>query len=132
MIRTIAGAALALLFIIAAGLQYNDSDGQGWIAVYAMAAVACAALAVQGKALGGIRRGMAFGVAGVAAVWVLLLAPVALREGIALGNEVSREVGGLIVVAVGVGVMGVVGPGRRVKRAPKPRAAGEADGGGAE
>jgi hypothetical protein len=130
MIRTIAGGVLALLYIVMAVLQYNDPDGASWTALYAMAAVASGSIAVQGRAFDGVRRGIAFGVFGVALVWVAMLLPDATGEGIALDHEMSREVGGLAIVVVGVGVLGVLGPGKRVKR-PKPKKSEPPEAGGA-
>ena len=57
-------AAMALLFLFAATLQFNDADALPWIAMYVAAAVPCV-LVVIGRP----RRVLAIGVGVIAVLW---------------------------------------------------------------
>jgi len=57
-------AAMALLFLFAATLQFNDADALPWIAMYVAAAVPCV-LVVIGRP----RRVLAIGVGVIALLW---------------------------------------------------------------
>ena len=102
MVHRIVSLLFALLFAVAAGVQLDDPDSQPWIAVYAAAAVATALfiLKAQREGFRSGRRWFAWGVALVALFWAAQLVPPMLREGVALDHEVSREVGGLLLVSV--------------------------------
>lgn len=105
----------ALLFVVSAGLQYNDPDPLRWVVVYlAGAAAAVAAL----HARGGWRAALALGVA--AAVWSAILwadsAPYVSAADFAgkmseKGGkvEVMREAGGLTIMAAWLLAAGLAG-----------------------
>lgn len=99
----------ALAFVACAAVQLNDPDPEGWIAVYIGAAAASVL-----EALGQRRPLLPAGLGLVAGLWALRLG--VSVDGAALarafGDEVLREIGGLLLV---VGVMaGMVRTRRRV------------------
>ena len=103
-------AAMTLLFVFAAAVQYNDPDPWSWIALY---------LAAAGVTLTAVwRPGQwipAAAVAVVSIVWALALAPAAARTSfpdlfqswqmMSTEMEEGRELGGLILAAVWTGAL---------------------------
>jgi hypothetical protein len=63
-------ALMALYFLCAVGVQYNDPDPLRWMAIYGAAALACVLALVRR-----LRRWVPVGVALVAAAWAATLAP---------------------------------------------------------
>ncbi len=118
----IASIALALLFLLSAAVQFNDPDPYLWVAVYAAAAL------VGGLFAAG-RRVAPFAavVALVAAGWAATLAgrvvgevPLAevftsMRMG-SRGIEEARELGGLVIVAIWMGILIVAERRNRTRR----------------
>jgi hypothetical protein len=104
-------AALALLFLFAAAVQYNDPDPLGWIALYLAAAASCL--------LGALDRGpgwlpVATAVAALAWAWQLRdgaqVAPASLFEQWEMADariEVAREFYGLLIVAAACAALAV-------------------------
>ena len=93
------GALGAVVFASFASLQFNDPDGWTWVATYATAAVLCA-LAALGRT-----GAVPLEVTAVAAVVGAL--PIArAHETLGFDDEVVREVGGLIIVAIWLGALG--------------------------
>ena len=114
-----ANLGFAVLFAVAAALQYNDPDPLRWIALYAGAAGATVAAL---HARGGWRAALV--VAALAAGWAAVLwADVAggveatdlWRKMSEKGGKVEeyREAGGLTLVAAWLLVTGLVGRARR-------------------
>jgi hypothetical protein len=110
---------MALLFLFAAVVQYNDPDPLRWMAIYGLGALACA-LAVAGR-----RRPLVPIIIGLAAVvWAATLAPGVIGQ-VSLAElfqsyammservEEAREMGGLLIVAVWMGVLTAVGSAQR-------------------
>jgi hypothetical protein len=101
----LANGVMAVLFLISAGLQYNDPDPLRWAAIYTGAAAAC-------LQVGRHRRDaiLPLVVLIAALVWIGTMAPTMLRE-VRLGDvfksmddkggaaELAREFGGLVIVA---------------------------------
>jgi hypothetical protein len=87
-------AAMALLFLFAATLQYNDADALPWIAMYVAAAVPCI-LVVVGRP----RRVLAIGVGVIALLWSVVylvhgaagVAPSAMFAEWTMSNDRVRE-----------------------------------------
>lgn len=97
-----------LLFLTAAGVQFNDSDWLSWMAIYLAAAIACA-LVVLKRAIPWVPR-----LVGIAAiVWAILLWP-RTREVDWTWVEVQREVVGLFLVTLWMFVVAGLG-GRTAK-----------------
>lgn len=109
--RRLAGFVLAVLFIVMAGMQYNDPDPMRWVAVYGAAAIA--------SLLGAFGRlpVLVPAVIGAGALaWALLLVPDVMGK-VAVGDlfetvemqnkavELGREMGGLLVVVAGMAVL---------------------------
>ena len=99
-------AAMALLFLFGAVVQYNDPDPLRWMAMYVAAAVACA-LAMAKR----LRWWFAAMIGAVALVWAASLAPAAfpnvrIPEMFAaweMANErveEGREMYGLLIIAI--------------------------------
>jgi hypothetical protein len=97
---------MALCFLLAVALQYNDPDPVQWMAIYGAAALACVLALVRR-----LWRWYPVGVAVVAAVWAATLAPevighVAPRDLFAKAGmltprvEEAREMLGLMIVVV--------------------------------
>jgi len=102
---------LAALFVISAGLQYNDPDPWRWIALYLVAALASAALPLPSTRAWA--RPLALVVAVGAAAWAAVLvtgiwgkvglSDVWLKMSEKGGAvEEEREAGGLLIVAIGL------------------------------
>ena len=110
-----ANRLMAMLFLIAAALQYNDPDPLRWMAIYGCAAVACL-LALAGRLPRPVPA--AIGLAGL--TWAATLAPGVvgrvsigeLFESYAMKSapvEEAREMGGLLVVTAWMAVLALVG-----------------------
>lgn len=104
----VANAAMALLFLFAVVVQYNDPDPLRWMAIYAVATVSCVAAAAQHRWSALIAAPTAL----IAAAWALVwrasmqgdMAPWStLFEQFEMKDarvEETREVLGLVIVAV--------------------------------
>jgi hypothetical protein len=106
---------MAVLFGLAAALQYNDPDPLRWMAIYGLAGLACL-LALTGRLsrLPPVLVGLA------ALGWALTLAPGVVGR-VSLGElfesyamksspvEEAREMGGLLLVAAWMAVLAVRG-----------------------
>ncbi len=98
---------LGILFVLFAIVQYNDPDPQVWIPIYAAAAVACA-MAWADVGQWWFYAGMA--VIYVIAAWYqrppafegLWLNEVGMKT---LNVELARETGGLLICALGIGIL---------------------------
>ncbi len=107
--------AMAAVFLLFAGAQWNDPDPFGWIAIYAAAAANSMAFVVMS---GPIWRVSLF-LGSIAALWAALLAPGA--SGVGFGDlfrtmgplnpevEVAREMIGLVIVVAWMAVLGGAG-----------------------
>lgn len=106
---------MALYFLYAVAMQYNDPDPVQWMAIYGAAALACVLALVRR-----LWRWYAVGVAVVAAVWAATLAPevighVAPRDLFAKAGmlaprvEEAREMLGLVIVMVWMAVLAAWG-----------------------
>lgn len=99
-----------LLFVLFAGLQYNDPDPQVWIPIYGLAAAACF-MAYVGAGRWWFFVGMAV-IYVVAAVYQwppkfegFLFSEVGMRS---LNIELAREAGGLAICAVVMSLLAVL------------------------
>jgi hypothetical protein len=105
----------ALAFVACVAVQFNYPDPERWIAVYGAAAAACVL-----EALGQRRPILPWGLIGVSVLWTGALAlgvdAAALERG--FGDEVLREIGGLVLVG---GVMGAM---LATRKAPDVRGEG--------
>ncbi|MDZ7694483.1 MAG: transmembrane 220 family protein [Balneolaceae bacterium] len=112
---------MAVLFLFAAGVQFNDPDGIEWILLYGSAAVACLLYAT-----GRYRRFVPVVVLLAALVWAGFIFP-AFFEGesfslrtfssVRMTNmeyETAREFGGLMVVSIWMAVIAIFSPASRV------------------
>jgi hypothetical protein len=122
MIYRLAGAALVPLFALAAYVQLNDPDPVAWVAVYGAAALISGAVAA-----GRAPIAPAAVLAAVATAWSLTLLPgVLLRpasvDGLTTWHmidnsaEESRELIGLLIVAVALGALAFAGFRREQRR----------------
>lgn len=105
-------AAMILILLIAAVIQYNDPDPIGWMLVYGLAAVLSAAHGRLGKAR--VAAPAALGV--IALAWAVMLMP-EIGANFVIGDlvrsmdpdepqiEAAREAGGLLIVAAWMAVM---------------------------
>ena len=106
---------MAGLFLFAAAVQYNDPDPLRWMAIYGLAALACvlslarrlprlvpALVGVGALAWAGT---LAPGVIGRVSVEELFQSYSMLSETV----EEAREMGGLLIVAVWMGLLALVG-----------------------
>ena len=107
----VVNVVLALLFMVAAALQYNDPDPLGWMAIYLAAAGCSFAALLRPKQLAAPVI-----VAAIALVWAAILTPEALALGelgriaesmkaTRPGIEIMREVLGLGIVAIWMAVL---------------------------
>ena len=109
---------MAALFAFAAAVQYNDPDPLRWMAIYGLAMLAC------GLALAGRLSWLPPALLGlIALVWAGTLAPGVVGR-VSLGElfqsygmltpavEGGREMGGLLIVAVWMGVLTLSRAGR--------------------
>ena len=109
---------MAALFAFAAAVQYNDPDPLRWMAIYGLAMLAC------GLSLtGGLPRLLPALLGLIALVWAGTLAPgvvgrISVRElfqsygMLTPAVEEGREMGGLLIVAVWMGVLTLSRAGR--------------------
>ena len=106
-------AAMFLMFLACAFVQYNDSDWMFWVLLYVASAGFC-----LGRHMGLLPRwsywGFSFLVVCVAAYWVLgvpsdtdLMGSLTDMDMVHRGSERIREVGGLILVGLWMLVLGV-------------------------
>jgi hypothetical protein len=104
-------AVFLVMFGLSVAVQVNDPDPIGWVAVYGAAALCCG-LALAGR----LRWWLPAAVAGAAAAWSATIAPRVLGrvpwrrmfeawEMHDLGIEESREMYGLLIVALWMGVL---------------------------
>ena len=117
-----ADAVMLILFTLGAAVQVNDPDPARWIAVYALAAVACL-LSLLRRMLWTLPALLC----AVALAWALTLAPrvvgrVPFREMFGafemrtVGIEESREMYGLLIIAAWMAVLAL----RARRRATPP------------
>lgn len=118
----VVNVAMAILFLVAAALQYNDLDPLRWAALYTAAFAACL---IPSRI--GFGWAVAAVVGGVALVWAVVLAPKTLPT-LALKHlfesmkaetpaiERSRELLGLLLIAAWMGTLAIVR--RRARRFP--------------
>ena len=110
-----ANRLMAILFLIAVAVQYNDPDPIQWMAMYGLAAFACL-LALAGR----LPRLLPLLVGLVAIAWAATLAPGVigqvrlseLFESYAMKSapvEEAREMGGLLIVTAWMAVLAIVG-----------------------
>ncbi len=107
---------MAILFLFAVAVQYNDPDPLRWMAIYGLAALACGLwLAGRLPRLGPVVIGLA------ALAWAATLAPGVVGQ-VSMGDlfesyamksepvEEAREMGGLLIVSVWMAVLALVRP----------------------
>jgi len=111
----VANGLMAILFLFAVAVQYNDPDPLRWMAIYGLSALACV-LALAGRLLR--PAPILIGVAALA--WAATIAP-GVVGGVSVGDlfesyamksepvEEAREMGGLLIVTVWMGVLALVG-----------------------
>ncbi len=117
---------MAVVFLLALLVQYNDPDPLEWMAIYGAAALACV-FALAGR----LPRWAPLVIGVVAAIWAAALAPRAVGQ--VAASDLFREVGmmspaveearetiGLLIVAAWMLVLAAVAP--RVPRAEPRRA----------
>ena len=115
----VANGLMVILFLFAVAVQYNDPDPLRWMAIYGLAALACL------LSLGGRLSRLVPILIGLAALaWAVTIAPGVVGR-VSVGElfqsytmlsdtvEEAREMGGLLIVAVWMGVLALVGSGRR-------------------
>jgi hypothetical protein len=106
---------MAILFLFALAVQYNDPDLLRWMGIYGLAALACG-LALAGR----LSRWMPVVIGLVALAWAGLIAPGVvgrvsvgqLFESYAMKSEPveeAREMGGLLIVAAWMSLLALVG-----------------------
>ena len=117
-----ANALMALAFLFSVIVQFNDPDPFRWVAVYALALVACV--------LEMMHRGhwaLPALTAGIAGIWALALSPDVLGrvpfvsmfgdwEMQDAGIELSREMYGLLAILIWMAVLVMAAIRRRVSR----------------
>ncbi len=98
-----------IIFLLSAAVQYNDPDPERWIAIYGLAALACVSVLIDRKPHAYVFWIMAVGYL-VAAYFQwppkfegFLFDEMKMRS---LNIEEARETGGLVICAVGMGLMG--------------------------
>ena len=107
-------AAMALLFLFGAMVQFNDPDPLRWVAIYVAAAVTSALAAAKR-----VPRWLPIVIGGIALLWAVTLAPrafpnVRILEMFAaweMANErieEAREMYGLLLIAIYMAVTAVV------------------------
>ena len=106
---------MAALFLFAAAVQYNDPDPLRWMAIYGLAALACALSLLRrlrrlvpvlvGLGAGAWAGALAPGVIGRVSVGELFQSYGMMSETV----EEAREMGGLLIVAVWMGLLALVG-----------------------
>jgi transmembrane protein TMEM220 len=113
----LANGAMAVLFLFAVAVQYNDPDPLRWMAIYGLAALACV-LSLAGRLPRFVPALVGLG----ALAWACILAPGVIGR-VSAGElfqsygmlsetvEEAREMGGLLIVAVWMGLLAFVGAG---------------------
>lgn len=110
----VANWVMLVAFLFSVVVQYNDPDPIRWILLYGFAALNCF-LSLRGR----LRWPLPGVVGGVALLWALLLAPGvigkttigSLFESFEMANTVveeAREMGGLLIVAAWMVVLGAI------------------------
>ncbi len=120
-IRLICATVGVPAFALSVAVQHNDPDPLPWMAIYGAACALCGLRAAGRRA-----ANVAAVVAVVAVLWAATLVPGAIvwlqSDHEALGptmktgdegEEVTREMGGLLLVAVACGLLGLEGRRRR-------------------
>src|SRR5699024_265904 len=114
---TILNAMMAILFLLAAGLQYNDRDSLRWIFIYGGAAFA-SVLWFSSY----FKRIIPLLILAAALLWAAFLFPDVLDHGLSMkqsmqsfkmvnfGVEQSREFGGLVIVVIWMGILSLWKP----------------------
>lgn len=101
-------ACVALLFVVGGAVQFNDPDTTRWVVLYWAAAVVSGGWPYRSALPGPFALGvlvLAFAVEIVSVLWAILLVRDVFAVGtIDLGEEVQREFGGLVVIAVAMSV----------------------------
>ena len=108
-------AGMALLFLFGAAVQYNDPDPLRWVAIYVAAAIACV-LAMSDR----LRWWVAASLGTLALVWAVTFLPATfpnVRIGELVGAwemanariEEGREMYGLLIIALYMGVLAIAG-----------------------
>ncbi|MCP3904712.1 MAG: hypothetical protein GY715_13885 [Planctomycetes bacterium] len=108
---------LAGLLAYAASVQFNDPDTVRWALLYGIAAVV-ALLSAWSR----LPRLVPIAVGVVALVWAAVLAPSALSDvdwSRWIDSEEMRELGGLLIVAVSMGIVAAFPKRRSTHRASK-------------
>lgn len=86
---------MAVLFLSAGALQFNDPDPLRWAIVYAIAGIASlAALFFQ------LPSAVPIALALIAGIWALSLVPGIVSQAAYTGTEEEREFGGLFLICV--------------------------------
>lgn len=108
---TVLNYVMAACFVFSAAVQYNDPDPARWVAMYALAALACV-LHVAGRRYWALPAAVGL----IALVWAATLAPHVIGK-VAFGElfeafemkdvrvEEAREMGGLLIVAAWMAVL---------------------------
>ena len=102
---------MAVAFLISVAVQYSDSDGILWMAIYGAAAAACI-----GFELGRLRSWQALAIAALGLLWAVAVAPGfwgqvnlgAVFESLDMKTDAverAREFGGLMIVFVWMGFL---------------------------
>lgn len=99
-----------LLFILAVAVQYNDPDPIGWMAIYGLAAAACA-LAFRDR----LPRIPAALLSLAAFAWAATLAVRVVGKQNLWYAEEGREMMGLLLVGIWTALLAVRHPGRRLE-----------------
>jgi hypothetical protein len=115
----IANGVMLLAFVFSVAVQYNDPDGWVWMVLYGLAAVVCGLALAQRR-----YRVLAGALLAASLLWAATLAPRVLGnvrftemfgafEMKNIGVEESREMYGLLIVAVWMAVLTVAPVTRR-------------------
>ena len=103
---------MTVAFLLSVLVQYNDPDAIAWMLVYGASAAVCIAFTMRR-----MRAVYAFGVASIALIWALFLVP-SFWGSVGFGElfesfdmktgevERARELGGLIIVVMWMGILG--------------------------
>lgn len=102
--QRIVAILLGLLYAAAASVQFDDPDTGPWFAMYGTAALCSLVFALPARRAPSIpaRRGAACAIAIAALAWAGTIAKPAIDAGISIDSELTRELGGLAIVAAGL------------------------------
>lgn len=100
-IRTSICIALAVMFCLFVSVQFNDVDSAVWIFAYGLAAIVC--LACAGRSLTTLVRRVSLPLAAGYGLWAITLA--GQTTGRWSDGEIEREVGGLVITALSMGLV---------------------------